>query len=449
MRDAISARDLAVWVLGCWRLKRGRPESLINEAFTESHLDARDRRLVMELVHGVVRNLTNLDYIISHFVKETKKGVSPEISDILRVAAYQVVYLDRVPAHAAVNEAVRQAKESRGQGAAGFVNAVMRSLIRDMGKVKYPDPGSDPVGWLSVKYSWPAWLSARWLHRFGFEGAHALIEASNRVPPLTLRANAPFTSREELVRLFEEGGVKCTPGTYAPDAVIVGDNRPVRELPGYADGMFSVQDEAAQVVGALIAPRAGDMILDACAAPGGKAAHLSALSSGRARVVAMDINLDKLRLVKENIKRLRASSVTVVAGDAGGPLPVKAAFDGILLDAPCTALGVIRRRPEIKYLRSEGDITRMAGVQAGMLSNLAGYVRQGGAMVYSVCSTEPEEGEFVVEDFLAGHKDFVIDDIRPFLPEAARPLVTGDGYLRTFPHMQGMDGFFAARMRRI
>lgn len=449
MPDTGSARDSAARVLAGWRERRGRLDSLINEAFLESSLEARDRRLVMELVYGVIRNLTNLDYTLSQFVRETKKGVSPGIRDILRIAAYQVMYLDRVPAHAAVNEAVGQARRVEGAPAAGFVNAVLRALIRGIGLVEYPDPGKDPVRFLSITYSHPAWLAKRWLARFGFEGARALMEAGNRVPPLTLRANTLKAGRDALLDLFREKGVGCAPGAYAPDAVIVKESMPVPELPGYADGLFAVQDEAAQLVSLLLHPVAGDRLLDACAAPGGKSAHLAALAQGRAEIVAMDINLDKLRLVKENMTRLHVGSVTPVSGDAGAPLPVTGPFDGVLLDAPCSSTGVIRRRPDIKYLRAEEDVARMAGVQARMIENLAPYVRQGGAMVYSVCSTEPEEGERVVEGFLAAHKDFVTDDLRPLLPAAADTLITDGGYLRTFPHMHGTDGFFAARMRRI
>ena len=402
----------------------------------------------MELAYGVIRHLLTLDHILSFYVKESGQGVTPVIRDVLRLAAYQIGYLDKIPERAAVNEAVEAAKKSGGRGAAGFVNAVLRSILRNPGKVKYPDPKKAPFSCLSLEYSYPEWLARKWLGRLGFDEAAALMAAGNATPPLNLRANTLKTDRDALMRLLDEAGIRCSPSLYAPDGVTLETGSPITELPGYRDGLFGVQDDAAQLIPLLLAPKSGDKILDACAAPGGKSAHIAALSGGEAKVVAMDIGLDKTRVLTENIRRLSASNVTPLIADAGVPLPFKGYFDSILLDAPCSALGVIRRRPEIKYARLEKDIRRLAVLQARMLRNLALAIKPGGVLVYSVCSTEPEEGELLVESFLKEDGGFVMEDARPFLPESAGELVSEKGYMRTWPHLHGTDGFFAARLRK-
>ncbi len=486
-----SARDAALYVIS--RVPPARAETLLKESFRKYSLDSRDRRLVTELVYGVIRNLITLDHSLSFYIKQPKK-VRPEARNILRLAAYQILYLDKIPPRAAVDEAVEQAKgvagkcmtgyghvRSRSTGstgprlaAAGFVNAVLRNMLRAPEKVIFPCPEKSPLDYLSLKLSYPKWLVERWTGRFGFEGAKALMEAGNDVPPLVLRVDSR-RPRDELIRLFKEGGIEAEPGRYAPDALVVRSRRPVTELPGYDEGLFSVQDEAAQLVSLLAAPEPGEVILDACAAPGGKSAHLSSISGGLARIVSMDISLDKLAVLKENSLRLKTPDIFSVAADAAGELPFKgkaagfvhagagsgragaggwSGFDRILLDAPCTALGIVRRRPEIKYARGPADIARMAVMQLSMIENVSGLLKPGGTLVYSVCSTEPEEGEGVVGRFLSRHAEFRLDDPRPFLPQpvdrpggAAHGLVM-DNFIRTFPHLHGTDGFFMARMMR-
>jgi 16S rRNA (cytosine967-C5)-methyltransferase len=436
-----------------------RAEVLLQQSFHKYSLDHRDRRLTTELVYGVLRNLISLDHSLSFYIKEPRK-VQPEIKNILRLAAYQLLYLDKIPARAAVDEAVKQAKKSAGgggvggkggkegqgvSGAGGFVNAVLRNMLREPGRVKFPDPEREPVGYLSLKLSYPPWLVERWVERFGFDGAAALMEAANGRPPLVLRANRPGVNVDALAGLFNNEGLETGPGRYAPDGLIVNSHVPVPELPGYDEGLFSVQDEAAQLVSLLVDPKPGESVLDACAAPGGKSAHLSSISGGMAHIVSMDISLDKIKLLKENSLRMKTGDIFPVVADAAGLLPFRIKFDRVLLDAPCTALGIIRRRPEIKYFRKPADIARMAGLQLSMLENVSGHVAHGGVLVYSVCSTEPEEGEEVIEKFLSLYPEFELDDPLPFLPEAAQCLVRNK-FIRTFPHLHGMDGFFMARM---
>ncbi|MBI5189305.1 MAG: 16S rRNA (cytosine(967)-C(5))-methyltransferase RsmB [Nitrospirae bacterium] len=448
LRPQMTARDVAVYVLDGWQEGKGRPESLLRDALHASSLDRRDRALAMEIAYGVVRNLTNLDFVLSKFIKETPRGIPPQVRNVLRAAAYQVIYLDRVPARAAVHDAVERMKTSREKALAGFVNAVLRNLIRGVDSVAYPDREKEPARCLSIKHSYPAWLAERWVKRFGADEAEALMAAGNQPPPITLRANTLKTDRAGLIAGLVEAGIGCTPCLYAPDGVMIKGYPRIEAIPGYAEGLFAVQDEAAQLVSILLSPKPGDDVLDACAAPGGKTGHISALSGGTARITAVDIAADKLVPLKENIARLGLQGVTVMQADVSGPLPFDNGFDRVLLDAPCSALGVIRRRPEIKYTRRQPDVARLARLQASMLGNLSVLVRPGGALVFSTCSTEPAEGETVIAGFIGEHTEWTVEDARGFLPEAAGGLVTPEGYMRTYPHRHGLDGFFAARLVR-
>jgi len=457
MHNVSPARAAALAALTRWSARsdrQGAPdtatkaEDIFAEESGSARLDRRDRALALDMFYGVIRNLARLDYSISAFVSGGKRKVDTDIRDVLRIAAYQLVFLDRVPAHAAVNEAVEQAKKLRGKGAGSFVNAVLRSMIRSPEKAGLPDKTVDPAGYLSLAYSFPKWIVNRWLSRFGPDGAEALMAASNKVPPLTLRTNTLKVKRDGLLLLMKEAGIGCSPGGYAPDSVVVEAGNAVHELPGYADGLFSVQDEASQLVSLLLDPRPGDRVLDACAAPGGKTAHIAALAGGSASIVASDIGLDKSRLMNENMARLGIGGVSLLAADAALELPVQGQFDRILLDAPCSALGIIRRRPEVKHLRTEPDVARLAGMQARMLQNVSRYMKPGGVLVYSTCSTEPDEGERVVEAFLEGAEGFASESALGYLPVPAHGMATGKGYMRSYPHTHGTDGFFAARIRR-
>lgn len=457
MHNVSPARVAALAALSRWGVRadaRGRAggnikaEDIISDESVAAGLDRRDRALALELFYGVIRNLTRLDHTISLFLRQKETKLDPEVANVLRLGAYQILYLDRVPPHAAVNEAVEQAKKLFGRGMGSFTNAVLRSLIRGKDALRLPDRDKDPVAYLALKHSFPAWMVHRWLGRFRLDGANALMAASNTVPPLTLRANTLKISRAELEALLIGAGIDATQARYAPDGLAVRTDSPVRELPGYDDGLFAVQDEAAQLVTMLLQPGPGELILDACAAPGGKTAHIAAISGGGARIVAADIGLDKSMLMKENIARLGIENVGQVVTDMTGRLPFAGRFDRILLDAPCSALGIIRRRPEVKHLRTASDIPRLAKVQAAMLKNAAMCLKPGGVLVYSTCSTEPEEGEQVVEGFLRATDEFVSGMADGLLPDAASGMVTKEGYMRSYPHLHGTDGFFAARITR-
>jgi len=428
------------------RSRTGPPpkaDVLLRSAIDGHRLDKRDGRLATGIFYGTLRNLIGIDRALGRFVRAPRGGLDLGVLCVLRAAAYQLMYLERTPSHAVVSDAAELAKALQGKGAAGFVNGVLRSMLRagtDLG-VGSPDVPS-------VRYSFPDWIAERWIGRYGEDDAARLMSAMNEVPVLTLRVNITKTTVPDFMRMLADAGVEAHEGLYNPEAVRVPKGADVSSLPGYAEGLFAVQDEAAMLVSRLLSVKAGGRYLDACAAPGGKATHIHELASAGALVVAADIGLDKLDIIKENVMRLDCRRAYPVGADSAMP-PFTRVFDGALVDAPCTGLGVIRRRPDIRYLRRPGDVSSMSGIQLRLLGSAAGTVISGGALVYSTCSTEPEEGEGVVEAFLDGTDEFRLEDAGKFLPEAAAGLVTDRGYMRTRPDLHDVDGFFGARLVRL
>jgi 16S rRNA (cytosine967-C5)-methyltransferase len=417
------------------------PESLL----ARRPEDERDRRLTFELVHGVLRWRGRLDHVLAAFSKVPLAKLDPTVLDILRLGAYQMLFLTRVPTRAAVDESVKLAARFP-RHIKGFVNAVLRAVADRGREVAFPDPQADPLGYLASYHSHPAWLVERYVARFGFEETERLLEANNAHPPLTARTNTLKISREELTVRLEAEGVTAHPTRYSPEGLTLeGAGDPAR-LTSLQEGLFQLQDEAAQLVAHLLAPQPGQRVLDACAGRGGKTLHLAALTAGQGEVLALDIDQRKLEVLGETARLLGAGNVTTLVHDATTPLG-QGEFDRVLLDAPCTGTGVIRRRVDLKWRKKAGDVGRLAALQARMLEAASGAVAKGGAIVYAACSLEPEEGERLVEAFLAGHPGFALEDAVNVLGG----MLPGPGpYLRTFPHrLSGaMDGFFAARLKR-
>lgn len=408
-----------------------------------ARLDERDRAFLMELVYGVLRYRDCLDWLLSGFLSRPE-GLGTKTVDNLRMAVYQIEFM-RVPEWAAVDEAVNLEKLLRGRH--GLVNAVLRNFLRK--RPSLPDPLADPSGrMLAVRTSHPYWLVQRWIQRFGLKAAAALCEANNAVPQITLRLSAP-EKRDEAVARLAEKGIGARLSTIAPAGVVLQGTARFADIAESMPCPWLVQDEAAQMVSLLLAPSPGQRVLDACAAPGGKATHLAEIMEDRGEVVAIDQDAARLNLVQENIVRLGLRSVTVRTEDAFS-FADDAGFDHVLLDAPCSALGTIRRNPDVRYRHTAADLLRLQHTQVRMLAHLSTLVRAGGTVVYAVCSTEPEEGEDVVRSFLQSHPNFSIIEgdspvLKTFFSEDAADFA---GY-RTFPHLHGTDGFYAARLKRL
>jgi len=443
------ARKLALQALRAVLLKNALPKGTLEEL--AQGLSRRDRAFLMELTYGVLRQKGLLDWLLSGFLKK-KPGESTMFN--LMCAAYQIFFM-RVPERAAVFESVRLEKERGGKPE--LVNAVLRNLIRekDSFKVKIEElekkaketslNEAERLKSISLITSHPLWLVKRYAKRMGPDEALALALANNKIPPLTLRVNTIKGEREKILKLLKEKGLKADPTDISPVGIKLHDGTSFLELP-YLYEVCTPQDEGAQLVTLVLDPRPGERILDGCAAPGGKTTHIAEMMKDTGEIVAMDIDEGRMAKLHENTSRLGLRSIKPVLSDLTHADPLKwGLFDRVLIDAPCTSLGVIRRNPDVKWRHSEKDLPAFKGKQAELLKGGARLLKPGGILVFSTCSTEPEEGEEVMEEFLKSKegKDFIIE--KPALPFLS-PLIE-NAFLRTYPHRHDMDGFFSARLR--
>jgi 16S rRNA (cytosine967-C5)-methyltransferase len=411
----------------------------------------RDRAFLNNLVQGVLRWRLRLDWILEQTSHLPLRKIDPPVLNILRIAVYQIFFMDRVPESAAVNEAVRQAKAAGPRHIASFVNGVLRNVCRSKGSIPLPDREKDRILSLSVQYSYPQWLVRMWDRDRGTEFTEHLLDAGNRLPKLTLRTNTLKTGREELIERLSEEGVACSPAPYAPDGIRTDDFKGrVDRLDAFREGLFQVQDEAAQVATYLLDPLPGERVLDACAGLGGKASHMAERMGHKGLVAALDIHFRRLLNLRASAARLGIRSIYPVAGDSSGgaAIPLKGKWDRILVDAPCSGLGVISRHPDVKWNRTEEDLERLSRLQSSILKGCFPLLRPGGTLLYVTCTLSKVENEGVVETLLRDREEARLVDLRSRAPEWCRGLIDENGFFRTFPHVHDMDGFFGALFER-
>jgi len=418
--------------------------------------DDRDRALVTEITTGTLRWLGAIDHVIAQFVDRPIARLDDEVLIVLRLGAYQLLYLERVPRAAAVHESVILVRRVGKASAAGLVNAVLRGIATTASTPPWPpeprasDTREGRLAYLSVTCSHPRWLVERWLSRRGFVSTQEWVRFNNTPPALILRTNRLRTTTTAVARQLAEQGVRTEPTRFARDGLHVLSGNPLRtSLAG--QGLFLVQDEASQLVGELAAPLPGERVLDACAAPGGKTTAIAAAMRDEGCLVAGDLRPARLRLLRRTLDQMGATAVRVVRLDLGRPPPFRPVFDCVLVDAPCSGLGILRRDPEIRWRRQPADVARLAGDQRTMLGQASRVVRPGGRLVYATCSSEPEENEEVVDAFLAEHPDFEPvhpDQVYPTLPQGLRDAIDVHGRLSTAPDTHGLEAFFAAVLRR-
>jgi 16S rRNA (cytosine967-C5)-methyltransferase len=400
-----------------------------------------DKGLLTEIVHGVLRWQNRLDWVLNGFSHGNFAKSEINVKNTLRVSLYQILFLDRVPHSAAVNEGVEFIKRIRGEKPAGLVNAVLRNIIRNIEGIRYPLAEEDPVQHLAVYYSHPHWVVRRWLARFGFEETKKLLIAGNERPPLSLRVNKLKTDPGYFLRQLEQQGIAYTGSSHIDYFVRVKALARIGQMELFRNGMFTIQDESAALPCLLLAPKPGERVIDLCAAPGGKTTNLAELMKNEGEVIAVDKYEAKLNLIKTSCERLGLHNVRLMAADAS-TIEAEAA-DRVLLDAPCSGLGVLSKKPDIKWKRDVSDLIKLTRIQSDLLDNAARLVKPGGVLVYSTCTTEPEENQGIVTAFLARTPGFSVDSAAAFV---SGDLVSPEGFVETFPHRHLMDGSFAARL---
>ncbi|MDI6784283.1 MAG: 16S rRNA (cytosine(967)-C(5))-methyltransferase RsmB [bacterium] len=444
----LSARELAYQLL--LRIERDKSFAglVVDKALDKTELSARDKRLVTELVYGTIRHQGTLDWVIAQFAKKQKKIISFKLNIILRLGIYQLLYLTKIPAFAATHEMVKIAKQTGLTRYSGFVNALLRRVAENRDRIQYPDKTKDIVKHLAVKYSHPEWMVRIFLDRFGAEETEQLCELNNQPASVILRVNRLKTSVEHLEQILLKKGIRVSRSDYAPEGLIIAQsNSSIRELPGYNEGSFAVQDTASMLVSHLVNPQPGQTVVDLCAAPGGKATHLAELMQNQGKLTAVDLHPGKAKLIDQTAHRLGISIIQVLVAD-GTKLADKILepVDAVLLDAPCSGLGVLRRKVDSRWRKEPESIPELVALQNKLLESAYSILKPGGVLVYSTCTLTRDENEPQIERFLALHPELRLENAKDFLPEPAKPMVTKEGYYFAVPHRYHTDGIFGVRM---
>ncbi|WP_300675126.1 16S rRNA (cytosine(967)-C(5))-methyltransferase RsmB [Desulfoluna sp.] len=445
------ARSLAFEILTTFDKNAAATLDTVMDRITgKVELDRREMGLANALVYGVLRHRSRLDYTIDHFAVKGIAKIDKKVLAILRIALFQLRFMDRIPESAAVNTAVELAKIQVSEESGGFVNALLRNCLREPEQPSLTD--LTPEEELAVTTSMPLWLVEKWIARMGLEETAALCHASNEIAPITVRTNTLKTTREALTERLVPQVETLIPTPVSPLGLsFTSPKVPIFDMDVFKEGLFQVQDEAAQLIALMINPSQGSRVLDVCAGVGGKSGHLAQMMENQGQLVSMDVEAYKLESLAREMKRLGITNITTQACDLTRESPeiIADGFDAVLVDAPCSGLGVIRRNPDTKWKYFKRNATRHAKKQKSILSAAARCVRPGGTLIYAVCSIEPEENGAVVEAFLEKHADFRMMEPFDTVPKGAEAFITPEGYVAPLPHKNGMDGFFAARMVRV
>lgn len=418
-------------------------DKLLDAELRGKDLGDNDKALLAEIVHGVMRWHGRLDWVLNGFFHGNFVKAETNVKNALRVALYQILFLERVPHYAAVNEAVEFIKRIRGEKQANLVNGVLRNIIRNLDNIRYPDPNEDLVQYLSVYYSHPSWMVKRWLARFGREETEKFLESNNQIPDLTLRINKLSIDPPTFLSMLDAHQIPYEGSAFFDYFIKLRSFAGLSQMDWFRLGYFSIQDESAALPCILLSPQPGERVIDMCAAPGGKTALIGEMMRNEGQIVSVDKYESKLNLIKSTCERLGIRNVEYLAADSSR-LEIPPA-DKVIVDAPCSGLGVLRKKPDIKWKRDSEDIVRLVKLQLALLENANRLLKAGGVLVYSTCTTEPEENMEVVKAFLTKHPEFRIDDASRCLNKS---LVTSDGFVETFPHRHRIDGSFAVRMTK-
>ncbi len=437
------ARRLAYHVLVDYDRRDAYLNVFLSSNLARSSLERRDRALVTEIVQGTVRMKLALDWAIGCFSSREPDSLDPRVLWMLRMFAYQIMFTS-VPDYASCDLAANLTRREIGQAAVGYVNGVLRALVRGRDRIEWPDREREPARYLEVRLSHPRWVVDMWLGEFGFEQAESLCIADNVKPALSLRCNLLKTTREELAGSLAAGGIEVEPGLLAPEALLIKGSGSPLEMEEYKGGLFSIQDQGSMLIGRAVAPQPGMRVLDLCAAPGGKANHIAELMNNVGSVIAVDINPGRLRLVEQAALRLGNTIIETSALDSTQVSgKVKGTFDRVLVDAPCTGLGTLARRPDARWRKAAGDVERLAALQRSLLTEGAKLVEPGGLLVYSTCTISRRENQEVVFSFMES------DD--RFEPVDCGGLETGGDvspFAQFLPGRDGCDGTFIAALKR-
>lgn len=445
-KKQMNVRDVAVETLLQIEKNQAYSNLLLNTMIKKYHVKDKDIALLTEIVYGTLQRQKTLDYFLAGFLKKAKK-IEAWVQILLRISIYQMVYLDRVPERAIFFEAVEIAKKRGHKGISSFVNGVLRTVQRE----GIPDINNieDPIERLSIQTSHPKWLVEKWVKQFGYQETERMCEENLKAPTQTARVNKMKNSVEELVQILSENGIAVEKGDLSEDS-IKGLKGNLALTKAFSDGLLTIQDESSMLVARALNPMENDLVLDACAAPGGKSTHIAERMGGTGTVHSLDLHEHKVKLIQQQAERLNLQNIKAEALDSrlAGEKFEKESFDRILVDAPCSGFGVIKRKPDIKYTKTEDDILKLAELQKNILHAVAPLLKRDGVLVYSTCTIDHEENHDVVQAFLDTHPEFERDiAVKDLLPEKLQPYYQ-DGEIQLLPHYFGTDGFYIVCLRK-
>jgi 16S rRNA (cytosine967-C5)-methyltransferase len=440
----MNAREFAFKVICDIETNKNYSNISINKHFKNIEIKNAERGFATELIYGVVENKYYIDYIINKLSKIKVKKMSTFVKTILRMGTYQILFLDSISDYAAVDESVKLAKKY-DKRSSGFVNAILRNEIRNKETIKNIDE-KDEVKALSIKYSYNPWMIQNWIEKFGLDFTRDLLEENSKKPNLYIRVNTTKTTRDELIEKLTKMGVECSKISFIEEAVEVKNLKNIENNELFNQGLFTIQDISSMIVGKTINPKENSLVLDVCSAPGGKTTHVATIMNNTGKVVARDIFNHKLKLIKSSVTRLGLNNVDVEEYDAQ-KFDEKSVdkFDYVLTDVPCSGLGIVKRKPEIKFKEKE-DLKELPAIQRKILDNASKYVKIGGTLVYSTCTIQDEENINVVKAFLKDNEGFKLDPIDSVEIDLEEQ---NSGVLKIYPNVHAMDGFFIAKLVRV
>lgn len=440
----MNAREIAYKILLDVEKNKNYSNMSINKHFKDAKLSNQDRGLATEIVYGVIENKYYLDYIIDKLSKVKTNKMEIYVKTLLRVGIYQILFLNSISDYAAVNETVNLAKKKNAK-VSGFINGILRNVIRqkeEIGKIKV----KDDVDYLAIKYSYDKWMIRNWMIHFGREFTEELLEANAQKPSIYLRTNTLKITRDELIEKLQKQNIKAEKVNAVEEAIKVENLKDIENNSLYKDGLFTVQDISSMLVGKVMNPDENSLILDVCSAPGGKTTHIATLMKNTGQVVSRDIYEHKLKLIKSSCKRLNLTNVDVQEYDAMKlDRDSIGKFDYVLADVPCSGLGIIRRKPEIKYKEKE-EFRQLPPIQKKILENASKYVKKGGTLIYSTCTIQDSENIDVINEFLQKNRNFElapINEVKVDLENQEK------GYMKIYPNVHEMDGFFISKLIRV
>ncbi len=445
------ARSCAVKILCRCERTDSYLEKLIDAELKNDTLNDFDKALLNEISHGVIRWMRRLDWFLNGFYRGNYEKCLPEVRNAMRVALYQILFLNKIPYSAAVNEAVEFIKRIHGEKHAGVVNGLLRTIIRTLENLVWPTREIDEVNYLGIIQSHPNWMVNRWIKRFGFDEAVKLCEENNKRPVMALRVNNIKISTMDFEEYLKGKNLYYRKGNYLDNFFTTKTMSKIYTDDYFKQGFFSIQDESAGLAAKLLSPEKDELIIDVCSAPGGKTSYISEMMNNQGQIIAVDKYLSRIEVMQKNFERLGVKNAKVIHDDISDPRTADlkdlliGKADKVLVDAPCSGLGVLSKKPDIKWKREPDDIVQLQKLQMEILENALKYLKPDGKIIYSTCTTETEENVDVIENFLNVHPEFSIENAAEFVPEK---VVNKEGCIELFPHIHNTDGAFSARLGR-